>query len=286
MWIEPATITSTVKAATLANKLIAESSAIKKYAKRFIKQIKNGKIILPIFGAGGVGKSTTGKILVGSDPLEVTAAYSESWTIEPLELEGDTPGTIFVAPGQLSGGRADRYWPELVKKVNSGKALGVVNVVSYGYHSFSILSYKDHELYKNGMNIDNFMEKYTEHRRNIELDMLDYLLKELKPIKKNFYMITLVSKQDLWWSKSPSVKAHYLEGDYGRKIQSFKESLVEKNFHHEFIPASLTVANLVSPTNETLALTSAGYDNLTHIQYLQNLLCKLHDMAETHQVSK
>src|SRR5947207_3035914 len=111
-WIEP--ISAAITVAELANKFAESSSFIRKHSHRLLYRIKNGQLIVPIFGAGGAGKSTAAKLLACEDPLDVAAAYDESWWVEPVGLTGNIPGQILVAPGQIA--RADRAWPELFKE--------------------------------------------------------------------------------------------------------------------------------------------------------------------------
>lgn len=278
-WLEP--VSTVVTAASLANQIAESSGKIKGQAKRLVSLIRDGKVILPVFGSGGVGKSTAGSILVGKDPLDVSIPYKESWLIEPLCLPGDVPGTILVAPGQIA--RAERYWPDLIHKANEGAALGIINVVSYGYHSFMGLSYKQHDLYEEGMDETQFMEQFLPARRQVEIDMLDFLVAKLAPTARSFFMISLISKQDLWWNERDDVKTYYTSGDYNDRIVSLRDKLGGKNFHHEYVPTSLTIANLRTDQSELLAPTAAGYDQATHLSYLQSFFDNLHSIATTHQ---
>lgn len=282
-WIEP--VSTVVTAASLVNDFVKGSDTLKKHYTRIINRIAYGKVVLPIFGAGGAGKSTAGKILVGNDPLDVGAPYRESWTIEPRELPGEIPGQIIVAPGQL-GNRIDRYWPDLILKANNGVALGIINVVAYGFHSTEIGQYSSHDIYEPSMTTESFLSKYTENRRRVELALLDRLLTTLAPTGRSFFMVTVVAKQDLWWTQKEEVKAHYTEGEYQEKIKNFGNTLGWQRFHHEFIPTSLTISNLTTPSGEIMHPTSPGYDLGIHLQYLQGFFDQLHNLVERHQKSE
>ena len=277
-WLEP--ISAAVTGASLVNQLAKGSTLIKKYAHRIINQILHGSVLLPIFGAGGVGKTTAGKILVGDDPLDVGTPYNESWTIEPQELGGDLPGQILVGPGQPE--RVERYWPNLISAANTGKSSGIINVVCYGLHSFGIDSYTEHDLYQDGMTPDEFMSQYTSLRREEELAMLDKLLNTLAPAQRQFFFVTLVTKQDLWWHQKQEIKNYYTRGPYCDRIEKFRSTVGSQRFHHEFVPASLTVANFSSPSGELMWPTAQGYDHTIHMRYLQCLFDKLHDLVEKH----
>jgi hypothetical protein len=275
-WIEP--ISTVITAAELANKLAASSSFIRKHANRLIYRIKNGDLVVPIFGAGGAGKSTAARMLAGEDPLDVVAAYDESWWIEPVKLKGDIPGTILVAPGQIV--RADRAWPELFQYVIAGAAIGVINVVSFGFHSFNIESYKEHDLFETGMSLDQFLIVYLRARRALEVDMLEKLIHGLSAARNPMWMVTLVTKQDLWWDKRLEVKDFYENGPYSKKIDEFARSLGQRAFQHESLPVSLTIGNMSTPSGETIANTVSGYDMARHVSYLQSMFSKLNEATE------
>ncbi|HXP83673.1 MAG TPA: hypothetical protein VN841_03080 [Bryobacteraceae bacterium] len=132
MWLEP--VSTAVTAAELASELAKSSSLIRKQAKRLLYRVRNGKVVIPIFGAGGVGKTTVSKLLVGHDPLSITAAYEPSPSVETRKLTGDIPGQLLAAPGQTA--RVRTHWPALFKKLATGESFGLINVVAYGYHSF------------------------------------------------------------------------------------------------------------------------------------------------------
>ena len=130
MWIEP--VSAAITAVELAGKVAESSSSIRKLARRLSYRVRNGKAVIPIFGAGGVGKSTVAKLLVGHDPLSITTAYAPSADVETKKLKGDIPGQILAAPGQPR--RVGSHWPNLFKKLSTGESFGLINVVAYGYH--------------------------------------------------------------------------------------------------------------------------------------------------------
>lgn len=273
-WIEP--VSTVVTAASLANEVAKSSNFIRKYASRLLYKIRHGNAVIPVFGAGGVGKSTVGKILVGEDPLDISAPYDESWLQEDMDLIGDVPGQLLIAPGQKE--RIDRHWPKLISKVVAGKSFGIINVVAYGYSSFAIQSYREHDLYTKDMTTKEFLGVYTEKRRQIEIEVLEKLINALLGASRPLWMITLVNKQDLWWSEKERVRAHYEHGEYNKHILRLRHSIGETHFQHEYIPASLALDNFISPSGELLAPTTAGYDLSLHLRYLQTLFSKAHEL--------
>lgn len=117
--------------------------------------------------------------------------------VETHKLRGQLLGRVKVAPGQ------ERFkvttWPDLYRDLVQGKSAGVINVVSWGYHSFNELSYKETSYYRDGMSRDEFLDAYITARRQIEIDTINELASRLVDARNKIWMITLVTKQDLWW---------------------------------------------------------------------------------------
>ena len=246
IWVEP--ISTAITAAELAGEAVKSSSAIRKYARRLAYRVRNGTAVIPVFGAGGVGKSTVAKLLVGHDPLSIAAAYQESPDIEVRKLKGNVPGQILTAPGQKA--RIPANWPQLFRKLATKESFGLINVVAYGYHSFLLQSYKEHDVYQAGMNAAAFAAAYTKARRDVDLEVLDNLLNGMSVVAHPIWMVTLITKQDLWWNDRKAVRSHYVDGDYGKRIQKLASAIGERNFQHEFVPVSLPATRPDSATGD------------------------------------
>jgi hypothetical protein len=78
-------------------------------------------------------------------------------------------------------------------------------------------------------------------------------------------MVTLVTKQDLWWSQRHEVKAFYETGAYNALINDLRKHKGEANFSHDFISASLNLLNFKTEDGTVLTKTVAGYDNALRI---------------------
>lgn len=277
-WIEP--LSTIVTATSLANQLAKSSGYIRTQANRLYYWIKNGSAVIPIFGAGGVGKSILGRILGGADPLSIETLYDQSLLIEEVPLVGNVPGQILVAPGQAR--YIERHWKKLFAKLVAGRSFGLVNVVSYGFHSFQKPeSFRDHDEYEKGMTAKKFIDKYTAVKRAAEIEFLKKLMDGLSAATRPFWMITLVNKQDLWWPTSlrRAVRHHYEKGEYGAIIADFERFFGKQSFQHEILPASLAISNFATPAGEILKTTASGYDLPTHLQYLQTALDKISDFV-------
>jgi len=275
-WLEP--ISTAVTAASLASELVRSSGHVRKYWARICYWVRNGSLVIPFFGAGGVGKTTLGRMITGAcDPLDVLAPYDESWTVEPIELGGDIPGFLIIAPGQVD--RVERHWPRLFDRVTAGEAKGVINVVSYGYHSLAIHSYREHDLFQDGMDQDQFFAKYAEERRKLEVSLLERLVAGISTAGTRLWVLTIVNKQDLWWQNRTEVKDHYCSGEYGKILKALESKLGVQNFQHEYLPVSLAIGNLATQSGEILAENAKGYGQAHHLRSLDLLFRRVFELG-------
>lgn len=279
-WIEP--VSTAVAAAELAARVAESSRFLKKHWKRLKYLASHGKISIAIVGAGGSGKSTVANIITGKvDPFHLDSVYRQSIILEQEELQGDVPGNVDVVPGQLLYDEKtklftvqyDNPWETMLGNIEYDKYLGIINVVNYGYHTFSdFSSFKETDLGK-GRTLEEFIAAYTDWRRSAELQLLDLLLARLVKVRRSTWLITLVCKQDLWWFERDRVRGYYDSGEYHNKVRAVQNELKSRNVYlqHEMIPASLIISNLCSE-EETLVSNSAGYDTQRHIRYLNQFL--------------
>ena len=241
--------------------------------KRLFKRIKDGELAIAIFGAGGTGKSTLGKYLSGTlENSQLSSGYQESISIEKYTLESNVIGSAIVVPGQE---RRQDSWDDLLRTISQGKVSLIINVVSWGYHSFGAFSYKQSPLYQSGMTILEFLEIYTEERRKREIQVLKAIVPHLSVAdskKRKILLITLVTKQDLWWNDRLKIQDYYQKGEYEKQIQAISNKLGSSNFTHEYCSTSLVVENFVSGTNELLLPTTQGYDERLKFSNLRNFL--------------
>ena len=113
---------ATGKVAGAVGAIARNSPAIVRHWRRALRRVTHGKLNIPIFGSGGVGKSTAAKVLAGMPVDAAYEEYSESLWPERVELQGDIPGRLLVAPGQL--GRVNRHWPENFNPVCRARHIG------------------------------------------------------------------------------------------------------------------------------------------------------------------
>jgi energy-coupling factor transporter ATP-binding protein EcfA2 len=113
---------------------------------------------------------------------------------------------IFVdTPGQRGHASVRK---QAILEAMSHKISGVINVVSYGYHEYR--TGKSRAIADNGSPRDSFLE---EHRK-IELETLNEWTTLLGDKQIVGWLITVVTKADLWWDKKDEVLDYYTSGPY------------------------------------------------------------------------
>ncbi len=272
-YIEPNT------AAELGITLFEHNKRVTTLLKKLRYLLRHGILHVEIFGPGGVGKTTLGLILAeGTHPKRSTNKYQESIDVEGYWLQGDTVVAIHVPPGQER--RRSSTWQDFYKRLAQGKSSGVINVVSWGYHSFQEFSYQETKYYRKGMSETEFLANYAEQGREEELTIIKDLVPRLCDAKEKLWMITLVTKQDLWWNERASVRQHYEQGEYHSYINKILEAKGSQNFSHEYLSASLVLNNLTSGTGQLLAPTTAGYDQNIQAANVEQFLKAINSFAE------
>lgn len=163
----------------------------------------------------------------------------------------------------------------------------MIFVGSYGHHVWGdkatsddpslIASFTDHPLYAPGMSTDDFMLKYTKHRRKREILAFNELVPHLKVAKGRLRLMTVVAKQDLWWPERRRVHEFY-RAELDPMLDQVAKHCGTGAFRHELISASMALRNFTSPAGEQLKLTTSGYDQplrLTNLKYFLEQLTSL-----------
>src|SRR5882672_3494873 len=100
---------------------------------------------------------------------------------------------------------------------------GVINVVSYGYHEYQVT--RDKAVDPHGKADPDFL---VQHRR-IEIDQLDEWTPLIGSPITTRWLITLVTKADLWWEERDLFREYYINGPYFtalRGAQALKPKVV------------------------------------------------------------
>lgn len=246
-----------------------ETEAYQGFVRRikFLLETRKWGVCLPIFGSGGVGKTTHTRILAGqTSPLDPAIAYSESIGIERQDIEhGPIPGTVIAVPGQER--RIPSKWPEVAGLIQEGKAPVVLNFVAYGHHAFELSPYTLHKDCVSGMSIQQFVTAYTAKRRALEVESLKQLAALIPKFARPIHLITVVTKQDLWWRDRVQMADFYENsvgpGTYQEAVDMFR-SKVGAEFQHDTIPVSLQLGNWRCGDDMLVPITE-GYDQAAHI---------------------
>lgn len=246
---------------------------------RFTYILKHKKLAVLIVGSGGVGKSTLSKFLCSPSVKVPPEAYKESMLVERLSLPGGAVADLVAAPGQR---RHIERWEDLFDEVKKrGKTFGVINVVSYGYHATPLSM---SELRGKEDSVPVPFPRYLGDCRQLELELLREVAKLLRRHTKPFWMITLVSKQDLWWPERKNVERHYCGGEYSQVIEEIRKSHHATGFQHEFFSAAVHSQNFYQEDGKLLQPTAAGYDDVikySHQKMLLEVVEKMIDPRKT-----
>jgi hypothetical protein len=275
-WLEP----TAIKTAYELFQSVAKSPKLTARLKRLKKRILSGELQVLVSGAGGVGKTTFARLLTSDNPLFAEEVYRPDLTTKKIVLPGEFPAQLLVVPGQ------ERYlttdWSAAASVVKGSRSAGVVNIVAYGFHSVSTESLFQLVRHEAGASRNELLERFLEERRNAETQRLQFLLSQLEGIGRPLWMVTLVTKQDLWWPDSEKVHAHYSDGEYGKAINGFERLMKQRKlgFSHHFVSVSQTHQNYETKVEGDLVLTAAGYTLKRHLESLSNAIERFWEISE------
>lgn len=251
MFVETGAVISVAKAAYKHRGLLGN------IPKRVWLWVRRGTVRVQFFGPGGVGKTSLAMLLAGTFDRLKPQQYRESLEVEKHNIQ-DRVTELSVLPGQQR--RRTLHRTELIKKLEKGAVKGLVHVVSWGYHSIYGLSYKDFPISDHETTPEEFLKKYLEQQRTEEIGTLDELRQSIIDAPNKLWMVTAVTKQDLWWDDRRQVQQYYMNGKYDAIIRHIADARGADRFIHEYVSLSLVINNFYSGTGELLKQTAAGYD--------------------------
>jgi GTPase SAR1 family protein len=243
---------------------------ISEYIEKIGYRLKHGNEKIIVLGAGGVGKTTLGKVLAGQDPI-AGEKYQESANTEVFSYEGKIYGTVLVAPGQER--RRAFTWPELRTQISQGQVLGIVFVVAGGLNSLREIEPEEHELYKQGMTNEEFLKEYRAYNVRNETKILqEELLSCLRDCPNRIFFLTVILKEDLWRPEHRAVMNLYSKGGFAEVIAELVSKRGENHFAYDIVSASLLIENLTTKKGAVLANTASGFDTNEQTRSVTNLL--------------
>ncbi len=258
----------------VVGKLWSERARIIQFLADTKNAITRGELELFAFGPGGSGKSTLGSLISGEYTLEtLPATYSLSLEMEEYTVSGRNFIALYVPPGQED--KRAYHWDELYKKMASANRYAIINFLCWGYHSLSKIDLADHALYKPGMSTNDFLSLYLAERRTVEVAIMRELIPHLKSTPGKLRLITLVTKQDLWWDERTQVRQHYQNGEYGGLIEEIRRHKGDAHFSHDYASCALNLLNFRTQDGVVLKNTVSGYDKNLFVGNYNELIGKL-----------
>lgn len=163
-----------------------------------------------VLGSTGVGKTNLIESLkeITTPPID-RKTRTEIATRHKLEV-ADNLFEFIDTPGQElhASARQDEYREALKSGVSA-----IMNVVAYGYHEYGIDRKSAITKAKSAR------ASFVTAHRNVEMNALDewaYLLATEDVTK---WLLTVVTKADLWWDKRTGVLKHYRSGPYYQRLR-------------------------------------------------------------------
>ncbi len=257
--------------------LYSNRGKIEEILNNLLKFIKTN-FEITVFGTSSTGKTTLGLFIEGDRTFADISKADRSINLEFYALKESTNRNVLfvITPGEK------RHEEENIKKLEEiiakKKPFGFINVVSYGYQFPKQLKYE--EMIPSGKTL----EIYLEERRQEEIDLLKKLTTLISRAENLAWMLTLVTKQDLWWNKRNEVENHYKTGEYSKtikEIQTEHERIFgqQKNpFIHECVSNSFVLGNVYSSDLKPITYTIGGYDQYIQAAHWKLLIDTLNDL--------
>jgi energy-coupling factor transporter ATP-binding protein EcfA2 len=189
--------------AKLAIKLI-ELAVKQGWIDRLVDALKKKHRII-VLGSTGAGKTNFIDSLTALVPKTIGQMERTEFAKHNAIKISKSPFIFVDTPGQLHHhSRRIKAIREAMRK----KIAGVINVVSFGYHEGR--TGKREALRVDGTIKESFLEK----NRKVEIEALDDWKILLGGRETVDWLITVVTKADLWWNQRDEVLEYYQRGAY------------------------------------------------------------------------
>ncbi len=209
--------------------------------------------------------------------LDAPGEYKESISVEEYNLSDNPSVEIYVPPGQSH--RRDSTWADLLAGVTSGAYRGIILMSSFGYHTLGQISYTDTRFFDKE-DPGAFLPHTWRTGEPKSWNVMSPICNAVRLSRGKVWMLSLISKQDLWWPQRTSVEAHYKVGEYGKTIEDLQNQCGRARFRHEFVFASLVICNFDTGMNERLRPNAEGYDQRLQVRSLRCLLETIASLKE------
>ena len=230
-----------------------------------------------LLGPGGVGKSTFGRFASTgvASPFVPPEPYRESLTTETYRFAGDAEADLIVPPGQTH--RRAASWADLLDQLGNGAFRGVMLFASYGYHSPGQFGgYQAHPLYDGRK--AQFLNDYLTAKRAEEVVVAATVARKVRQSPNPVWLLTCVTKQDLWWPERPAVEAFFETGPYAAALNDALDGSDPALIRRELWFGCLAILNFRDQQREALAPNAAGYDDRAKAESLTRLVERLDDL--------
>ncbi len=158
-----------------------------------------------VLGSSGTGKTNLLQSMEEIAPKAIDQMNRTEFAQKHSISISKHPFIFIDTPGQK--GHASRR-KQAIREAMSTEISGVMNIVSYGYHEYRIG--KSRAINKDGSISESFLR---EHRK-VELEALDEWTTLLGDEHTVSFLITVVTKADLWWHTKDEVLEYYTAGPY------------------------------------------------------------------------
>lgn len=226
--------------------------------------IVNGTFKVALLGAGGVGKSSLIKALVQGDQGAAENDYRITDRAKTIKLDGPMSVTFLDSGGQVDY-REERTAAILSQFDSRGRVM-LIFASALGYNAYPVSLGKSvvpPSFWSGGQSLQWIRVMHMQQ----ELLALSELLDQLKALKKDVTILTVFTKQDLWYGEAVNARAYY-HGRVEPILKEFQMTRRDKGATRlSAKPVSLVHQNLSIVDGDdfkVLAPVSQGYDLSMH----------------------
>jgi energy-coupling factor transporter ATP-binding protein EcfA2 len=195
----------------------------------FLDRLKNffkRKETIVVLGSTGSGKTNLLDSLgVAAALVDPVPAITRTTTPDRRKvIVNERPFTIIDTPGQKAHAAQRQV---IYREAMTKPPVRIINVVSFGYHEYATGSQE--ALDGHGIPQDDWLRR---HRGN-ELEAMREWLPLLGNGDTTSWILTVVTKADLWWNQREEILEYYEKGTYAQEISS-----ADPHLRHSVLPYS------------------------------------------------